>query len=260
MGNDLCGNGEPCLARSCDIADLRIRRAVFRPYERKEYRKRPFEDGRRKDTTPTSSPPDTFTARSATIIMAEITVNCVPIDPYGEKRSTDAKDTPYIYLQTKVPLDSKQQNTLEGLGVKFLGRIEPNLYTCRYEHDDLEALRQHDFVDVANCYHNVWKTGPDLEQAFDSLDDPEEMSTVNIVMHNDVDSLGPLEEQIKQVEGVDADTVHTMNSVIQINAKRSALEVVKRMVEVQEVVPQIEFGLDNERAIIGEYSHKVTQC
>lgn len=78
--------------------------------------------------------------------MSERATVAVSAEQEGEQRSVEAGKTRYIYVKSKVPLDSSQQAILAFDGITFLGRIDETVYRCRFDTGDLDLLRRHDFV------------------------------------------------------------------------------------------------------------------
>jgi hypothetical protein len=109
--------------------------------------------------------------------MATITINGISLDPISQTRAlsaasliaNDAKDSNYLLIQTKQPLDTDQKNELAGLGVKLLEYVPDATYIANYAPTDLSKIRALPYVAWANTYLHGFKLAPALLTAAGDL-------------------------------------------------------------------------------------------
>jgi serine protease AprX len=71
----------------------------------------------------------------------------------GEQFVADASQSNYILLQCTAPLSVEQHAIVRKFHVEILEYVSINTYLCRYEPEDLDAIRALPFVVFANVYH-----------------------------------------------------------------------------------------------------------
>jgi hypothetical protein len=102
--------------------------------------------------------------------MTEITINGISIDPEEQSEeprlahlmSADSSKSDYIIIQTEGPITKDQRNRLIEMQVEILEYVPENGYICRYEPDDLDAIRNLTFVAWANTYMDGFKLPANL--------------------------------------------------------------------------------------------------
>ncbi|WVW85374.1 hypothetical protein I302_107412 [Kwoniella bestiolae CBS 10118] len=173
--------------------------------------------------------------------MAEITINSISIDPYGEHRSSDAASTQYIYIRTTRPLTRDQKwDLLESFGVEILELVQPSVYLCRYWESNLNAIRNLPFVDVANCYHDSFKVSPLVSSNINSMQD-DEKRPFDLMLHRQANISAHIIQEIRDIAGVDPKSVDGTPNVITVTATKQAIETIKRIDVIRTValrVPQ----------------------
>ncbi|WRT70926.1 uncharacterized protein IL334_007925 [Kwoniella shivajii] len=182
--------------------------------------------------------------------MSAISINSVSIDPNGEKRSTDAVNTDFIYIQSTAPLSREQKAGLaEDHNVQILELVEPKLYLCKYEGSSLDGIRALPFVNVANCYHNVFKTSPMVANTINSLaEDTKE--PLNLILHRGVNDTESIVAKVRATDGVDLESLEVSANVVSVKASKQAMEVLKRIDGVRTVGPQIPQSIGNNVATL----------
>ncbi len=102
--------------------------------------------------------------------MPVITINGVTIDPSAPKKMLSAlslthdtaKDSDYLLVQTRNPLNQKQRDTLAKAGATILEAVPGDAFICHFPKTDLSKVRALDFVSWADLYPQGVKVGPAL--------------------------------------------------------------------------------------------------
>ncbi|KAI9766549.1 MAG: hypothetical protein M1840_006507 [Geoglossum simile] len=152
--------------------------------------------------------------------MAPININGNVVDPANPlpgQLPSDASKTKFVVLQCPHRLSVQEYGDAQKLGVQILS-VEAETsshtnYLCRYDKDDLEALRTLAFVQDALVYVPDFVTEPSLKGTVPSTDDTTTQSgsdiAVTITLHDTTVETGrDLLQEVKKVgrgELIDAD-------------------------------------------------------
>ncbi|KAF3479404.1 peptidase S8 and S53 [Arthroderma uncinatum] len=138
--------------------------------------------------------------------MSLISINGNDLNPQSQRpvlqalgmESEDSSKSNYILIQTKELLEDDQEDELERLGVDIQEYVSFKTYLCSYKPADLAAIRSLPFVAWANVYLDMFviqsamKSVPPSTNALAAFSGTVPRSsrrrTVDIVLHNDVDS------------------------------------------------------------------------
>ena len=104
--------------------------------------------------------------------MTTITINGISIDPTAPKRvlaalaldNTTAKDSDYIIVQVKRPLDKTQRKALAKAGANIIESVPGNAYICHFPKADLAKVRALPLVSWADLYPKIVKISPSLRE------------------------------------------------------------------------------------------------
>lgn len=197
-------------------------------------------------------------ALSRKYIMATITINGVTVDPAANAAalkgarllSTDAKDSDYLLVQTKGPLDKEQRGALEKTGAKILEFVPQDTYVCYYPGTDLAKVRALPFVTWVNTYLRGFKINPALMPTPDAgpagarglieahaavagvLDRTPNL--VDIVLHRGAKTAA-VRAKIADAAGVDADDVVITGNKVRLNVPTRALPKLAEIDEVRSI-------------------------
>jgi hypothetical protein len=102
--------------------------------------------------------------------MAKITINGITLDPLAQAHvlaaenliADTARDSDYLLIQTKGPLDAAQKKGLADLGVKILEYVPESTYIAHYVPEDLAKIRALPYVAWVNTYMHGFKLAPAL--------------------------------------------------------------------------------------------------
>jgi hypothetical protein len=102
--------------------------------------------------------------------MKPITINGITIDPGAPTaalaslslNNATAKNSDYIIVQTKQPLDRSQRAALAKAGAKITESVPGDAYICYFPGTDLKKVRALPFVDFADLYPQAVKMSPTL--------------------------------------------------------------------------------------------------
>jgi len=174
--------------------------------------------------------------------MKPITINGISIDPAAPKpalaalslTNATAKDSDYVLVQTKQPLDKAQRASLLKAGAKIIESVPGDAYVCYFPKTDLAKLRALPFVEWADLYPRVVKMAPSLRNvdpqrggvpaaavalaAPGQLDDTRK--TVDVVLHGNVNP----ERAAKKI----ADAAHVPVADVRVGSGKVRLEVKAR--------------------------------
>jgi serine protease AprX len=141
--------------------------------------------------------------------MTNIVINGITIDPTAPKpvlaamalNNKTAKDSDYIIVQTKQPLDRSQRAQLAKAGARIIESVPGDAYICHFPKTDLKKVRDLPFVSWAELYPRAVKIAPSLRDLAPRpagvkavsamLAEPGRLDstrkTVDVVLHRDVD-------------------------------------------------------------------------
>src|SRR4051812_12654070 len=102
--------------------------------------------------------------------MASITINGVSINPSAPRPqraamsldNANAKNSDYILVQTKAPIDKAQRAQLEKAGAEILEAVPGSAFVCHFPQTSLAKIRALPFVAWADVYPEVVKIAPAL--------------------------------------------------------------------------------------------------
>src|SRR6266496_5515672 len=100
--------------------------------------------------------------------MTTITINGISVDPTAPKRAlaalalnnATAKDSDYLVVQTKRPLDKADRAALAKAGATIIESVPGDAYICYFPKTDLASVRALPFVGWAELYPKVVKIAP----------------------------------------------------------------------------------------------------
>src|SRR4249920_565821 len=142
--------------------------------------------------------------------MTTITINGISIDPTAPKRTlaalslsnATAKDSDYLVVQTKKPMDKAERAALAKAGATIIESVPGDAYVCYFPKTDLGKVRALPFVGWAELYPKAVKIAPSLRDAnvpsrgttpalaltsaAPNLDDARK--TVDVVLHRNTDT------------------------------------------------------------------------
>src|SRR5437763_15769984 len=102
--------------------------------------------------------------------MKHITINGISIDPSAPKpalsalalNNATAKNSDYLVVQTKQPLDKTQRAVLGKAGAEIVESVPGDAYICHFPKTDLGKVRALPFVAWAELYPRAVKISPSL--------------------------------------------------------------------------------------------------
>ena len=102
-----------------------------------------------------------------------ITINGISIDPAAPKpalaalalNNATAKDSDYLVVQTKQPLQKTQRTALSKAGATIIESVPGDAYICYFPKTNLAKVRALPFVEWAELYPKVVKIAPSLLDA-----------------------------------------------------------------------------------------------
>jgi serine protease AprX len=142
--------------------------------------------------------------------VTNITINGISIDPTAPRRTlaalsldnATAKNSDYIIVQVKQPLDKAQRKALAKAGADIIESVPGDAYVCHFPKTDLAKVRALPFVAWADLYPKAVKIAPSLRNvearpggltaaiavmdAVGKLDATRK--TVDVVLHRNVDT------------------------------------------------------------------------
>lgn len=177
--------------------------------------------------------------------MAPITIHGNEIDPSHEaRRSRDAAETNYIYIQGSGALTAAQIDQLLALGAEPQRYEGDDTWLCRYLPSDLAPLRALPFVRHANAYHKAFKTAAHLKEALQET----ERVHVTIAVHRDARSGIDIVDELRGIAGVHIDTVQADESNLSLHVDPTAIPELERIDDVRHIELRIEDELTNDLA------------
>jgi hypothetical protein len=172
--------------------------------------------------------------------MSVITINGNSFDPAGNAvhafglESVDASQSNYILIQTSGgPLKREQKEALREKDVKIHEYVSKDTYLCGYKPEDLSAIRDLDFIQYANVYlpefvvqpslkTDLGSAAPGVQSVFVESDTASRAPrTVDIILHQDVESSAALNAQIAAIAHADPDAIQVRKHAPKL--KRSPL-------------------------------------
>ena len=194
--------------------------------------------------------------------MPAITINGVTIDTSAPKKMLSAlslshdtaKDSDYLLVQTKSPLNQKQRDALAKVGATILEAVPGDAFICHFPKTELGKVRALDFVAWADLYPQGVKVGPALRDlptpkggmllSAMSLAAPAALEstpkTVDVVLHGNAD-VNTAVKKIAEAAHLSTDQVKVAGQKIRLTMKSRRLEDVAALDEVrhiEEVVPR----------------------
>ena len=102
--------------------------------------------------------------------MKTITINGIAIDPAAPKaalaalslHNATAKNSDYLVVQTKAPLDKAQRAALAKAGAKIIESVPGDAYICHFPKTGLANVRALAFVEWAELYPQAVKLSASL--------------------------------------------------------------------------------------------------
>lgn len=199
--------------------------------------------------------------------MAKITINGVTLDPTAEAPqlahrallAADAASSNYLLLQTTGPLTAAQKAELRAHRVELLEYVPADTYVCRFELDDLDAVRALPFVAWANVYLDGFKIAPPLHAAargprarlldLTGVASPPHVGArlVDIVLHRDVDP-ATVAGALAAAAGVDRADLAPARGKFRVRVETDRLAAIAAIDEVRSVEPVHDKQLWNDRA------------
>lgn len=188
--------------------------------------------------------------------MSTITINGIAIDPSAPKpalaafglANATAKDSDYLIVQTKTPLDQAQRKALAKAGATILESVPGNAYVCYFPKTGLARVRGLDFVVWAELYPQAVKIAPSLRNVATSsggvalaavaLAAPGELDstpkTVDVVLHRNADAKKAA-KRIAEAAHVPLDQVQIAGRKIRLMTKVRRLADISDLDEVRHV-------------------------
>lgn len=181
--------------------------------------------------------------------MGLISINGNTLDPAAPiaQRQTlgaavdNAADSNYILIQSKEPLKKAQKQALADANVAVKEYVSENTYLCRYEPEDLTAVRDLDFIDYANVYPTHFVVNPGLRTH--TVGPPGHISsrthTVDVVLHRDCEFSG-CKKAVCEAAHVDPEHVTGCEGKVRLTVQEQyldALAAIDDVAFIQEVRP-----------------------
>jgi serine protease AprX len=205
--------------------------------------------------------------------VAKITINGITVDPIAQVHALTAasliadtaKDSNFLLIQTKNPLDAGQKKSLADLGVKILEYVPESTYIANYLPNDLTKIRALPFVAWANTYMRGFKLAPALLTPAGDLTNANLLSVgdstnassrqprlVDIVLQNGV-SPGSVLERVANAAHVDPRTVTAGRQKFRISVQQRYLKDVAAIDEVRHIEDVVLLKLHNSvaRTVLG---------
>ena len=200
--------------------------------------------------------------------MVSITINGITISPSESQaefsefslESDEATESDYILITTNRAINEKDRSKLSDMGVELLEKVPESTFVAKYLPNDLQALRDLDFVEWANIYLRQFKIAPelletdsaalrDLIAATDENATPDhDMRLIEVVLHERVDLASAL-ESIARIAGVDAEGFDPGESKLTIMADQNRLARLAKLDVVHHMEPFNEAELFDDEAL-----------
>lgn len=200
--------------------------------------------------------------------MAKITINGITVDPIAQTHALaaasliaeTAKDSNYLLIQTKSPLDADQKKGLADLGVKILEYVPESTYIANYLPEDLTKIRALPYVAWANTYMHGFKLAPALLTPAGNLTtasllraaDPSNASSrqprlVDVVLQNGVSPDSVL-EKVANAAHLDPRTVKAGQQKFRLSVQHRYLKDLAAIDEVRHIEDVVPLKLHNSVA------------
>ncbi|CAN9093804.1 unnamed protein product [Alternaria sp. RS040] len=199
--------------------------------------------------------------------MASITVNgntIVPIGSQGEgwivnandqekvESALNAKDSNFILVQVDHILTVAEKGVLAHHHVEIQEYVAENTFLCRYEPDDLQALRLLPFVVTADVYLPQLKTTISLKEMVERVHDQEDYE-VDLILHETPNLTSEqLASYVAQAAGVALRDLEILERKIRVTVhqdKLAALAALDSVNRIEEVRQYTTFN-DQARAVL----------
>lgn len=175
----------------------------------------------------------------------------------------------YILVQTTGPLRQERKLELEGLKLKILKYVAENAYMCRYDNDDLSAIRAMGYVSWVNPYPSSFVVSPRLKRSADDTEgsasaealathgipallpplSSESQRDVSLRFHDDVDvSSSSLASAVAQAAHLNVEDIRRGTSSYELLVAERYLDAISKLDEVFAVEEVQPTELHNNRA------------
>ncbi|EFY94070.1 ankyrin repeat protein [Metarhizium robertsii] len=182
--------------------------------------------------------------------MYHISINGNHLDE-SIKPATDASETNYILVQTRMQLNEPERQYLVNAGLIFHDYVSKNTYLCGYRDEDLDKIRQLDRVVFVDAYRKDFKIASGLKSSKANIDRDVK---VNVIFHDGINSsrARSLPSEILELEDVKLDYTNIPYKA-QITIPREKLEPLAGIDEVRliEEVGEIKPRNNQARLIVG---------
>jgi serine protease AprX len=194
--------------------------------------------------------------------MKTITINGISIDPAAPKpalaalalNNATAKDSDYLVVQTKQPLDKAKRKVLAKAGATIIESVPGDAYICYFPKTSLAKVRALPFVEWAELYPKAVKIAPSLRDvearrggvpaAFVIMHAPGVLDathkTVDVVLHRNANSKKAA-KRIAKAAHLPLDQVRVLRDKVRVVVKERRLADLAALDEVrhiEEVVPR----------------------
>ncbi|KAI4961597.1 hypothetical protein J4E86_000626 [Alternaria arbusti] len=199
--------------------------------------------------------------------MASITVNgntIVPIGSTGERwtvnandqgevrSAPDAKESNFILVQVDRVLSVDEKAVLADHHVEIQEYVAEKTFLCRYEPDNLQALRLLPFVVTADIYHPELKTTISLKEMVEGEHDQQDYE-VDLILHENPnvtsEQLAPYVARAAEVPVGDLEILERKIRVTVHQDKLAALAALDSVNRIEEVRQYAMFN-DQARAVL----------
>ncbi|OAP62346.1 hypothetical protein AYL99_04549 [Fonsecaea erecta] len=175
----------------------------------------------------------------------------------------DASSSNYILVRTKRdPLNKAQKTELKGLGVEiqeFVGNENDQLYLCGFKPEDLDKVRNLDYISYANIYSPIFVV-PDVLQsstatpAMRTNEESDGAVEVNVLLHHDIkEASQDIVSKIAQAGNVQTSDITVEPGFVRVKVDPENLDKIAAVDEVRVIHPVNERRLFNNvaRTILG---------
>ncbi|AFZ01039.1 S8 family serine peptidase [Calothrix sp. PCC 6303] len=204
--------------------------------------------------------------------MVQITINGISIDPEAQSQamnasnliSPDSSNSNYILVQTVQPLNSEQKSQLAALGAEILEFVPENTYVCRYNPENLDAVRNLAFVDWANVYLEGFKIPPQLRDSSINVNKGNLISLSNVnpklrmtrkpqavtlVLHNNITLDEGLRSRIATAARLNAEELPLNTKSLRLSIQPQYLDDLAKIDEVRHIEEYVTPQLCNNVAV-----------
>jgi serine protease AprX len=188
--------------------------------------------------------------------MKIITINGISIDPAASKpalaalalNNETAKDSDYLVVQTKEPLDKADRTALSKAGATIIESVPGDAYICYFPKTNIAKVRALSFVEWAEVYPKAVKITPSLHNveprpggvpvALVAMAAPGVLDatrkTVDVVLHRNVNSKEAA-KHIAQAAHLPLAQVSILRGKVRLTVKARRLEDVAALDEVRHI-------------------------